>query len=234
MCNDYGNRVPYSAYLEAFSQLKIRLFAAGGPPNLGPRDDIWPTDVAPIIRSSDGGAELIQLRWGFPPGRPKGPPVINMRSDGRRFPHGRCLVPASHFYEFTGKRSPKDKWRFTKVGEEWFCIAGIWRPVKEGAAAYTMLTCEPGPDVAHIHNRQVAVLDRSQWADWLQPTSPEKELLRPSAAGTSWWKKLKDGLTALRNSHLLWLHGRPPTERFASHRPPSLPVEPWYALPLAT
>jgi putative SOS response-associated peptidase YedK len=73
MCNDYGNRVPYSAYLEAFSQLKIRLFAAGGPPNLEPRDDIWPTDVAPIIRSSNGAAELIQLRWGFPSGRPKGP-----------------------------------------------------------------------------------------------------------------------------------------------------------------
>jgi putative SOS response-associated peptidase YedK len=82
MCNDYGNRVPYSAYLEAFSQLKIRLFAAGGPPNLEPRDDIWPTDVAPIIRSADGGAELIQLRWGFPPGRPKGLPIINMRSEG--------------------------------------------------------------------------------------------------------------------------------------------------------
>ena len=54
MCNDYSNRIPYSAYLEAFSQPKIRLFAAGGPPNLEPRDDIWPTDVAPIIRSADG------------------------------------------------------------------------------------------------------------------------------------------------------------------------------------
>jgi hypothetical protein len=62
MCNDYGNRVPYSAYLEAFSHLKIRLFARGGPPNLEPRDDIWPTDVAPIIRASEDGAELIQLR----------------------------------------------------------------------------------------------------------------------------------------------------------------------------
>lgn len=136
MCNDYGNRVPYSAYLEAFSHLKIRLFAKGGPPNLEPRDDIWPTDVAPIIRASENGAELVQLRWGFPPGRPKGPPAINMRSEKRRFPHGRCLVPASHFYEFTGKRSPKDKWRFTKPREEWFCIAGLWRPV-QGAA--------PGP-----------------------------------------------------------------------------------------
>src|SRR6185503_717977 len=85
MCNDYGNRVPYTAYLEAFSHLKIRLFAHGGAPNLEPRDDIWPTDVAPIIRANSDGAELIQLRWGFPPGRPKGPPVINMRSEKRRF-----------------------------------------------------------------------------------------------------------------------------------------------------
>jgi putative SOS response-associated peptidase YedK len=148
MCNDYGNRVSYAAYLEAFSQLKIRLFAPGGAPNLEPRDDIWPTDVAPIIRASETGAELIQLRWGFPPGRPKGPPVINMRSEKRRFPNGRCLVPASHFYEFTGRRSPKDKWRFTKVDEDWFCIAGLWRPIEGAAPAFTMLTCEPGPDVA--------------------------------------------------------------------------------------
>lgn len=48
MCNDYGNCIPYDAYLKAFSQLKIRLVAPGGPPNLEPRGDIWPTDVAPI------------------------------------------------------------------------------------------------------------------------------------------------------------------------------------------
>src|SRR3954449_5133034 len=93
--------------------------------------------------------------------------LINMRSEHRRFPRGRCLVPVSHFYEFTGKRSPKDKWRFTKVGEDWFCIAWLWRPVEGDAAAFTMLTCEPGPDVAPIHNRQIVVLDRSEWAAWL-------------------------------------------------------------------
>ena len=70
MCNDYGNRIPYSAYLEAFSHLKIRLVAPGGAPNLEPRDDIWPTDVAPVIRAGEDSAELVQLRWGFPPGRP--------------------------------------------------------------------------------------------------------------------------------------------------------------------
>jgi putative SOS response-associated peptidase YedK len=179
-----ANRIPYNEYVEAFSHLKIPIFAAGGAPNLEPRDDIWPTDVAPIIRRVEQGAELAQLRWGFPPGRPKGPPVINMRSEGRRFAHGRCLVPATHFYEFTGKRSPKDKWKFTKVGEHWFCIAGLWRPVDGGAEAFTMLTCNPGPDVAPIHDRQVVILDRSEWMSWLDPSSSESALLRPSRAGT--------------------------------------------------
>jgi putative SOS response-associated peptidase YedK len=76
----------------------------------------------------------------------------------RPFPRGRCLVPVSHFYEFTGKHSPKDKWRFTKVDGDWFCIAGLWRPVEGQAPAFTMLTCEPSPDVAPIHNRQIVVL----------------------------------------------------------------------------
>lgn len=184
MCNDYGNRIPYTAYLEAFSHLNIRLFAPGGAPNLEPRDDIRPTEVAPVIRARENGAEIIQLRWGFPPGRAKGPPVINMRSEKRRFPNGRCLLPASHFYEFTGKRSPKDKWRFTKVDEDWFCIAGLWRPIEGAAPAFTMLTYEPGPDVAPVHDRQVVVLDRSKWAAWLDPQSEEADLLQPSPAGS--------------------------------------------------
>lgn len=184
MCNDHGNRIPYSAYVDAFSHLKIPIFAPGGPPNLEPRDDIWPTDIAPIIHYGDNGAELVQLRWGFPAARPKGPPVINMRSEKRRFATGRCLIPASHFYEFTGKRSPKDKWRFTKVGEDWFCIAGVCRPVKGSSASFTMLTCEPGPDVAPIHNRQIVVLERDQWASWLDAGHPESDILRPSPAGT--------------------------------------------------
>src|SRR3954464_1437581 len=111
MCNDYGNKIPYSAYLDAFSHTKLRIFAPGGPPNLEPRDDIWPTDVAPIIRLGENGAELVQLRWGFPPGRPKGPPVINMRSENRRFPyHFGHPVPAHEFteqYLVAVERGPK-------------------------------------------------------------------------------------------------------------------------------
>jgi putative SOS response-associated peptidase YedK len=116
--------------------------------------------------------------------RPKGAPIINFRSEGRRFPKGRCLVPATHFFEFTGKRSPKSKWKFTKAGEEWFCFAGLWRPMPEGGDAFTLLTTEPGPDVAPIHNRQMVVLERSSWQAWLDPAHSEADLLVPLPAGS--------------------------------------------------
>ena len=185
MCNDYGNRIPYSAYVEAFSEIRIPLRFPVAAPNLEPRDDIWPTEQAPVIRRRDDGVELVQLRWGFAAARPKAPPVINFRSEGRRFPNGRCLVPASHFFEFTGKKSPKSKWKFTKACEEWFCFAGLWRPASGDAPeAFTLLTTEPGPDVAPIHSRQMVVLERSDWAAWLDLTRPEAELLRPLPAGS--------------------------------------------------
>ena len=153
-------------------------------PNLEPRDDI-PTDPAPVMRRLEVGSyEFKVLRWGFPPARAKGAPVTNFRSEGRRFPAGRCLVPASHFYEFTGTKSPKAKWKFTKVGEDWFCFAGLWRPMPDGAGdAFTLLTTEPGPDVAPIHDRQMVVLERSDWRAWLELSRPEAELLRPLPAG---------------------------------------------------
>jgi putative SOS response-associated peptidase YedK len=185
MCNDYGNHIPYSAYLEAFSQTRIPVRFPVAAPNLEPREDIWPTDTAPVIRQIEDGAEFTQLRWGFPPAGPNGAPIINFRSEGRRFPRGRCLVPASHFFEFTGAKSPKSKWKFTKAGEEWFCFAGLWRPVPDGGgAAFTLLTTEPGPDVAPIHNRQVVVLERSNWFGWLRLDQPEATFLRALPPGS--------------------------------------------------
>lgn len=185
MCNDYGNRIPYSAYVEAFSDLKIPIFAPGGPPNLEPRDDIWPTDIAPIVRIGDNRAELVQLRWGFPAARPKGPPIINMRSEKRRFARGRCLIPASHFYEFVGKKYPKAKYRFSLKGSPITGIAGIWREGQGNQPpSFAMLTTAPGEDIAPYHNRQVVVLKPKDWPGWLQLTSPEAELLRPLPKGT--------------------------------------------------
>ena len=125
------------------------------------------------------------LPWGLASDRPGGRAVINMRSEGRAFARGRCLVPASHYYEFTGTRSPKTRWRFTRAGQDWFCFAGLWRPAQgDVPESFMLLTTDPGPDVAPIHNRQVVVLERNDWQAWLDLTRPESELLRPLPQGS--------------------------------------------------
>lgn len=165
MCNEYRFRQPLDRIVEEFSQLRIPVTWVGGAPNLEPRDSIRPTDPAPVLIGADeGGAELKQLRWGFP--QPKGGPVINFRSENRRFPNGRCLIPADGFYEFTGPKTPKSKWLFTASEGDFFCIAGLVRGDR-----FTMLTTSPGPDVARHHDRQIVVLPKIQCAAWLDPTA---------------------------------------------------------------
>jgi putative SOS response-associated peptidase YedK len=111
--------------------------------------------------------------------------VINFRSEGRRFGPSRCLIPASCFFEFTGDKYPKTRWRFTEAGQEWFCLAGLWRPAEEGwPESFTMLTTAPGPDVEPYHDRQVVVLPRERWAAWLDPGSDPSPLLAPGPAGS--------------------------------------------------
>ena len=92
-------------------------------------------------------------------------------------------MPASFFYEFTGTKSPKTKWKFTKIGEDWFCFAGIWRPIPTGGGAFTLLTTDPSEDVAPIHDRQMVILERSDWSAWLEQTGNETELLRALPTG---------------------------------------------------
>ena len=108
--------------------------------------------------------------------------MINFRSEGRKFPKDRCLVPASHFYEFTGKKSPKTKWQLTKTDEPWFCFAGLWRRCRKGSEP--LLTTEPGPDVTSIHDRQMVIFNRSDWSAWLDHTRPEAQLLQPLPQGS--------------------------------------------------
>ena len=177
MCNEYRFKQSLDRIAREFSELRLPLHWAGGAPNLEPRDSIRPTDPAPVALGASEGAELKQLRWGFvQPGRA---PVINFRSEGRRFPNGRCLILTDGFYEFTGATRRKTRWLFTPAdGSELLCIAGLVRDDR-----FTMLTCEPGPDVAPYHNRQVVILPRDQWAAWLD-ASQDQPPLGPLPAGS--------------------------------------------------
>ena len=188
MCNLYTQSKSVDEVARLFRDMQIPLSFPEGAPNLAPRD-IAITDPGVIVRrASEGGDayDLLVRRWSWPGAG--GKPVYNFRSDGREFESGRCLIVADGFYEFTAPTDPKqkrkDRWLFTFADGETLGIAGLVRTDPTVGEAFTMLTTEPGPDVAPYHNRQIAVLPPSGWKAWLDYSASAAELLKPLPAGT--------------------------------------------------
>ena len=98
----------------------------------------------------------------------------------------------------TATRAKKTKWLFAlspDAGPAWnpagraapglLAVAGLWRSsVDLGKAgtgeAFTMLTCAPGPDIAPYHSRQIVLMPRDRWADWLAGEVPSADLIAPT------------------------------------------------------
>jgi putative SOS response-associated peptidase YedK len=186
MCNLYTQSKSVDEIARVFRDLALPLSFPDGIPNLQPKD-ICITDPAPIVRwNAGGGYGLTVRRWSWP--GPKGKPVYNFRSEGREFTSGRCLILADGFFEFTTPTDPKqkrkDRWLFTSRDQPLIGIAGLVRDTPGVGEAFTMLTTEPGPDVAPYHGRQVAVLPAAAWRAWLDYSSPAAAILRPLPAGS--------------------------------------------------
>jgi putative SOS response-associated peptidase YedK len=185
MCNNYEQHVRWAEYRKVMQALELVIPGHQGEADLPQVDDVRINDLGPVMHSVGGEIELVPMSFSFPPGRPRGAPVFNFRSEGRHFANSaRCIVPASAFFEFTGTRYPKAKHRFALRGLPITAIAAISRPSQGNQPpSFAMLTTTPGPDVAPYHNRQVVVLRPEDWAAWLFLTKTEDELLRPLPEG---------------------------------------------------
>jgi putative SOS response-associated peptidase YedK len=78
-------------------------------------------------------------------------------------------------------------WRFSKLGSEIFCFAGLWDRAETAdgpVESFTILTCAPGADCEPYHNRQPVILEREQWAAWLDLKADAAPILRAGAANT--------------------------------------------------
>ncbi len=187
MCNLYRLEKPHDAAARLTKELGRPITFPEGIPNWQPLPEIRITDRAPILRLSQAGEpELVQRRWSWP--GPSGKPVYNFLSEGREFPSGRCLILADGFFEFTPHSDPKSKrkhkWLFTLRGEPCFAIAGLWRSDPGVGEAFTMLTSEPGPDVAPYHHRSIVVLPPARCGEWLDPATPPQQVLTQPLAGS--------------------------------------------------
>jgi putative SOS response-associated peptidase YedK len=216
MCNEYARRITLDQLRAGWGATDAKLLFPEGLSNMPALDSIRITDTSVIIRAAAGeagAAELVTRRWSWP--GPRGKPVYNFRSDGRAFDNkaasGRCLIPADGFYEYTdapaepegaadlfgsiaaklAKKAPKAKWEFAIAGLDWFCIAGLWRTDPQVGEAWTMLTTEPGPDIAPYHDRQIVLLTPPDYARWLSGEAPATDICRPLPAGTLAVKRVR-------------------------------------------
>jgi putative SOS response-associated peptidase YedK len=146
MCNDYEQHVTWAQYCKVMQELALGIPPQQSELDLPQADDVRINDLGPVMRAFETGIELAQMRFGFPPASPRGGPVFNFRSEGRRFDKSnRCLVPASAFFEFSGKKYPKAKHRFTLTEAPFMAIAGLWREGQGNQPpSFTMLTTAQG------------------------------------------------------------------------------------------
>ena len=207
MCNRFGYLAPISRLVDEFSQTRLPLiFPDGALPNLQPREHIRPTDNATIVRPLDpaaptDGVELVNARWWLVPFfhrkavKEWKPMCTNARAETvattaafrEPFKRRRCLVPATHFFEWTGEKGAKTMWRFSRVGAEIFCFAGLWdrAHTTDGVLeSFTIVTCAPGPDCAPYHTRQPVILEPDHWEAWLDLTADPAPLMRAGAGAT--------------------------------------------------
>lgn len=152
--------------LSASPRMIMERFALETAPPVPNREDLRPTDQALVV--DQDGARL--LRWGLD-AKWDGKPLINARAETltekatfRPLLEKRCLVPMSAYFEWRNADGRKLKNRIAPADGGVAAFAGL-----TDGAAFTIVTCAPAPDVAHIHGRMPVILDADAARAWRDP-----------------------------------------------------------------
>lgn len=159
-------------------------FQLPGGPALAPRYNAAPGQEVPVIIREDGN-RLVAMTWGFIAPFLKDPqagrPVINARAETllekpsfrRSVQEGRCLVPASGFYEWRREGRRKVPFYFRVPGFPLFSFAGLYGTLRDPTGrehrTFTIITTEPNRLVAPLHGRMPAIFPREKEEIWLRP-----------------------------------------------------------------
>ena len=95
------------------------------------------------------------------------------------FKRRRCIIPASGFYEWKGKKSPKQPVHIHMMTDSVFGFAGLWETWKgpDGPIeSCTIITTEPNELTAEVHDRMPVILHSEDYLAWL--ASDDSEELR--------------------------------------------------------
>ncbi len=173
-------------------------------PWFGPSFNIAPQSTQPVVRvnADTGKPEFALMRWGLVPYWAKdakiGYSTINARAEEaaskplyrEALKRRRCLIPADAFYEWQkGNARTRRPFAFAMQNGGPYAFAGLWERWKprdgEPLETFTILTTDPNELAERVHNRMPVILERSDYARWIEPGEPERppvDLLRPYPA----------------------------------------------------
>ncbi len=155
-------------------------------PDLTPRYNIAPTQIAPVVTLFQGKLKLEFMQWGLVPSWSKDPmsstKLINARSETVRekpsfrnaFSKRRCLVPADGFYEWKGVPGKKQPY-YIYEGRGPMAFAGLWEHwegVEGELTTFTILTTHANKLMSEIHERMPVILDKDRADLWLDMNAP--------------------------------------------------------------
>ena len=156
-----------------------------------PRWNMAPGQEGPVV-FVESGRRLGLYRWGLIPAWAKDPTIGSKMGNARAetaadkpafrgpFQRRRCLVPADGFYEWRKAGKAKIPVRFTRLDGAPFAFAGLWDEwtSTEGSVvrSYSVLTTEPNPLVAAVHDRMPVMLTEAGEDAWLDPGAKTAEL----------------------------------------------------------
>lgn len=143
--------------------------------------EIFPTDLVPVITLDHENRKRVNLfKWGFPNYMKAGAVIINARCETLHekptfrnlLSTGRCLVPASGFYEWNkAAGSKKEKYLIRASDSPLIYFAGLYGSFtdKSGirSTRFVIITTDANAQVAQIHNRMPAIFTSRDAALWL-------------------------------------------------------------------
>lgn len=177
MCGRYALYGPQSRYREHFG--------VASDYGLTPRYNVPPSAVMPVIRQIEGQRAFVPAKWGLIPSWVKDidgiPKPINARAElaaikpmfRHAFRKSRVLVPADAFYEWKAiQGSNKQPYLIRMRDESPFGMGGLlehWHGPEGEVLTFTILTTEPNPLMAEIHNRMPVIVRPEDYGRWLDP-----------------------------------------------------------------
>ena len=187
MCGRFYTDFDDAQYREMLAMLYLKSERDAGLLMLK-NGEVFPTDQVAALDASGARA----MRWGFARFDGKGK-VINARSESAlektmfRAPMmtqaglpqtGRCLIPASAYFEWETREKQKIKYQLRPAREGLFTFAGLYRSeAGSDTPVFVILTAPAVEGISFIHDRMPLILAPEQREAWLNNPSEAARLL---------------------------------------------------------